>query len=380
MNTTTGLAIHPFTVSVSDTEIADLRERLARTRLPQPAPSDDWTTGTPNSYLREAIEAWREFDWRDAEARINAFPHFVANVDGQDIHFIHVRSAHAGATPLLLAHTYPGSSVDYLDLIELLVDPVAHGGRAEDAFDVVIPDAPGYGFSQPVVDGGWTTARVASAYDSLMRGLGYDSYGIHGSDNGAMVARELGLLNPDGFIGLHVLQLFSFPSGDPSEFERLEPADYAGLEHMQWFQSVGGYNTMNASRPQTVAAGLSDSPVGLLAYSELFNSFGNGTSLVPLEKILLEVSVNWFANAASGMSRSYFDNAQAQAEPQINHAPTGVVVFKDDFQTIRVFAERDNDNIVHWSRVDEGGHFAALERPALLADDIREFFGARREG
>ncbi|MGO4681464.1 epoxide hydrolase family protein [Microbacterium sp. 2MCAF23] len=379
MNTTAALVIRPFTVSVTDAEVADLQDRLARTRLPQPAPADDWTTGTPNDYLREALAAWRAFDWRAAEARINAFPHFVAEIDGQDIHFIHVRSAHEGATPLLLAHTYPGSSVDYLDVIDRLVDPVSYGGRAEDAFDVVVPDAPGYGFSQPVTDAGWTMPRVAKAYDQLMRGLRYESYGVHGSDNGAMVARELGLLNPEGFLGLHVLQLFSFPSGDPSEFERLEPADYAGLEHMQWFQSVGGYNTMNASRPQTVAVGLSDSPIGLLAYSELFNSFGNGTSLVPLEKILLEVSVNWFANAAAGMSRSYFENAQAQAEPQVNHAPTGVAVFKDDFQTIRVFAERDNDNIVHWSRFDEGGHFAALERPDLLAGDVRAFFAGIRE-
>jgi epoxide hydrolase len=211
-----------------------------------------------------------------------------------------------------------------------------------------------------------------------MRGLGYSEYGIHGSDNGAMVARELGLLSPEGFLGLHVLQLFSFPSGDPSEFERLEPQDYAGLEHMKWFQSVGGYNTMNASRPQTVAVGLSDSPVGLLAYSELFNSFGNGTSLVPLEKILTEVSVNWFANAAAGMSRSYLENDRAQTEPQISAAPTGVAVFKDDFQTIKVFAERDNSNIVHWSRFEEGGHYAALEVPSVLAGDIRAFFAELR--
>ncbi|MFE6996836.1 epoxide hydrolase family protein [Microbacterium sp. NPDC057659] len=379
MNNAAALDIRPFTVSVTDDEVADLQDRLARTRLPQPAPADDWTTGTPNDYLREALAAWRAFDWRAAEERINAHSHFTAEVDGQSIHFIHVRSRHEGATPLLLAHTYPGSSVDYLDLIDLLVDPVAHGGRAEDAFDVVVPDAPGYGFSQPVTEAGWTTARVARAYDALMRGLGYDSYGVHGSDNGAMVARELGLLNPEGFLGLHVLQLFSFPSGDPAEFEKLEPADYAGLEHMQWFQSVGGYNTMNASRPQTVAVGLSDSPIGLLAYSELFESFGNGTALVPMEKLLLEASVNWFANAAAGMSRSYYDNAQAQAEPQVNHARTGVAVFKDDFQTIRVFAERDNDNIVHWSRFDEGGHFAALERPELLAGDIRAFFAGQHD-
>lgn len=372
------LTFGPFTVSVAAAEVADLQDRLARTRLPQPSPTDDWDAGTPNSYLREAIAAWREFDWTAAEAAINAVPHFTTDIEGQTIHFIHVRSAHEGATPLLLAHTYPGSAVDYLDMIDQLTDPVAHGGRAEDAFDVVIPDAPGYGFSQPLASPGWTVGKVAAAYDQLMRGLGYDSYGIHGSDNGAMVARELGLLNPEGFLGLHVMQLFSFPSGDPSEFERLEPADYAALEHMQWFQSVGGYNTMNSSRPQTVAVGLSDSPIGLLAYSELFNNFGNGTSLVPLEKILLEVSVNWFANAASGMSRSYLENARVEAEQQVNAAPTGVAVFKDDFQTVRVFAERDNSNIVHWSRFDEGGHFAALERPDLLVGDIRAFFAGLR--
>jgi pimeloyl-ACP methyl ester carboxylesterase len=379
-NTTTpSIDIRPFRVEVDQAELDDLMERLARTRLPQPAPVDDWDTGTPNAYLREAIDLWRTgFDWRAQEARINAVPHFTTEIDGQTIHFIHVRSPHAGATPLILAHTYPGSSVDYLDVIDELVDPVAHGGRAEDAFDVVIPDAPGYGFSNPVAEAGWTMPRVARAYDALMRGLGYSEYGIHGSDNGAMVARELGLLSPEGFLGLHVLQLFSFPSGDPSEFERLEPQDYAGLEHMKWFQSVGGYNTMNASRPQTVAVGLSDSPVGLLAYSELFNSFGNGTSLVPLEKILTEVSVNWFANAAAGMSRSYLENDRAQTEPQISAAPTGVAVFKDDFQTIKVFAERDNSNIVHWSRFEEGGHYAALEVPSVLAGDIRAFFAELR--
>lgn len=375
----TNTDIRPFRVEVTATELDDLMDRLARTRLPQPAPGDDWSYGTPNSFLREAVERWRTgYDWPAQQERINAVPHFTTEVDGQVVHFVHVRSPHAGATPLLLAHTYPGSSVDYLDMIDVLTDPVAHGGRAEDAFDVVAPDAPGYGFSQPVTEAGWDTARVARAYDQLMRRLGYDRYGVHGSDHGAMVARELGLLEPEGFLGLHVLQLFSFPSGDPSEFERLEPQDYAGLEHMQWFQSVGGYNTMNASRPQTVAVGLSDSPVALLAYSELFVNFGDGTSLVPLDTILTEVTVNWFANASAGMSRSYLENARAEAEPRVSTATTGVAVFADDFQTIRVFAERDNANIVHWSRFERGGHFAALEVPEVVAGDIRAFFAGLR--
>lgn len=375
---TSPTGIRPFTVAVPQADLDDLADRLTRTRLPQPAPGDDWSTGTPNHYLRDAVEQWKTFDWHAVEARLNAVPHFITEVDGQPIHFIHVVSPHADATPLLLAHTYPGSSADYLDVIDRLVDPVAHGGRAEDAFSVVIPDAPGFGFSNPVRESGWTMARVARAYDALMRRLGYERYGVHGSDNGAMVARELGLLEPEGFLGLHVLQLFSFPSGDPSEFERLEPADYAGLEHMQWFQKVGGYNTMNASRPQTIAAGLSDSPVGLLAYSELFESFGNGTSKVPLEKILTAVDIAWFTNSAAGMSRAYYENAQVEPEPVVNHARTGVAVFADDFQTIRVFAERDNDAIVHWSRFAEGGHFAALEVPDVLAADITAFFAGQR--
>jgi pimeloyl-ACP methyl ester carboxylesterase len=376
---TTDTTVHSFRIDIPQADIDDLGARLARTRLPQPAPGDDWQAGTPNAYLRSAVEQWRtSFDWRAVEERLNAHPHFTTEIDGQSFHFVHVRSAHPDATPLLLAHSYPGSFADYLDMIDALVDPTAHGGSADEAFHVVIPDAPGYGFSQPVVDDGWTSARVAAAYDALMRRLGYTSYGIHGSDNGALVARELGLLNPEGFLGLHVLQLFSFPSGDPAEFEKLEPQDYAGLEHMQWFQSVGGYNTMNASRPQTIAAALSDSPVGQLAYSELFESFGNGTSLVPLEKVLTAVSIAWFANASAGMSRSYRDNAIGGAEPQVSDARTGVAVFADDFQTIRVFAERDNTNIVHWSRFERGGHYAALEVPEVVAGDIRAFFASER--
>jgi pimeloyl-ACP methyl ester carboxylesterase len=371
--------IRPFTVAVPQQDLDDLNRRLASTRLPIAAPGDDWSYGTPNAYLSEMLDIWRtEFDWREIESRINAFPNYTTDIDGQSIHFIHVPSAEAGATPVLLMHTYPGSVIDFLDMIEPLTNPVAHGGRAEDAISVVVPSMPGTGFSAPLVDGGWTMARVARAYDTLMRRVGYTSYGAHGSDGGAMIARELGLLQPEGFLGAHVLQLFSFPSGDPAEFEQLEPNDYAALEHMNWFQSVGGYNAINASRPQTVAVGLADSPIGQLAWSELFESFGNGTALVSTQQVIAEVTLEWLTNTAAAFGRYHYEEAHAGAEPVVNPARTGVSVFADDFKSIRTFAERDNSNIVYWAEHDKGGHFASLELPDALTGDIREFFADPR--
>lgn len=365
----------PFSVQIPQTDLDDLKDRLGRTRLPQAGPGDSWDYGTPNSYLAGTVAYWKdEFDWRAQEERLNAFPQYLTEIDGQTVHYLHVPSTVAGATPVLLVHSYPGSFADYLDVIGPLVDPEAHGGRVEDAVSVVVPSIPGFGFSTPLAGGGWTLARVAKTFDTLMRDLGYPSYGVHGSDAGAMVARELGLLEPEGFLGLHVLQLFSFPSGDPAEFEKLEPADYAGLEHMQWFQSVGGYNGMNAARPQTIGAGLADSPVAQLAYSELLESFGNGTSLITRDQLLTQVSLYWLTNTGATAARFYYEEARAGAEPKINHSRTGVAVFASDFQTIRVFAERDNSAIDHWSRYESGGHFAAQERPADVAADIRAFF------
>lgn len=380
MTTTSPIAdIRPFRVEIPQPDVEDLALRLARTRLPQPAPGDDWTYGVPNTYLRATVDAWRTtFDWRRQERRINAFPHHLTEIDGQTVHFVHVPSREAGATPLLLVHSYPGSFVDFLDMIGPLTDPVSHGGRPEDAFSVVVPSLPGFAFSTPVVDRGWTAARVARAFDVLMRRLGYDTYGAHGSDLGAMVTRELGLLRPPGFLGGHVLQFFSFPSGDPAEFASLEPKDHAALEHMKWFQSVGGYNALNASRPQTVAAALADSPVGQLAWNELFLSFGNGTSLVSEEQVLTEVTLEWFTNTSASVGRYHYEEARSAAEPTVNHAPMGVAVFADDFKSIRTFAERDNDDIVHWSEFDAGGHYAALERPGVLAADLRAFFATLR--
>jgi pimeloyl-ACP methyl ester carboxylesterase len=366
--------IHPLTIEIPEPALEDLRARLAKTRFPEPAPGDDWQYGTPTSYLRDMVARWQQFDWRAQEARMNAVPNFRTEIDGQTVHFVHVRSRHENARPLLLLHTYPGSFAEFLDMIDPLTDPEAHGGRVEDAFHVVVPSMPGFGFSTPVTDGGWTMARVARTYDTLMRRLGYSRYGTHGSDAGALVSRELAIMDPDGFLGAHVLQLFSFPSGDPGEFEQFGPKEHAALEFLGWFQSVGGYNQMNGTRPQTIAAALSDSPIGQLAYNELFENFGNGTSLVSSEQVLTQVSLYWLTNTSATAVRYHYAEQRSGARPQVSHGRTGVAVFADDFKTIRPLAERDNDNIVHWSEFDRGGHFAALEAPDLVVEDLRTFF------
>ena len=366
--------IEPFAITVPQADLDDLQDRLARTRFAPAVPGDSWDYGTPESYLRSMVEQWRSFDWRSVEDRLNAYPGYVTEVDGQRIHFLHVRSQVEGATPLLLAHSYPGSLLDFLDMIDPLVDPEAHGGTAADAFHVVVPSMPGFGFSTPVVDTGWTMARVARAYDQLMRRLGYSSYGVHGSDGGAMIGRELAVLDPEGFLGAHVLQLFSFPSGDPAEFEAFGPQEYAALEHLGWFQSVGGYNQMNGTRPQTVAAGLADSPVAVLAYSELFESFGNGTSLVAPEQVLAQATLYWLTNTYGSAARYHFEEQRSGAEPVVSRGRIGVAVFKDDFQTIRPLAERDNADIQHWTEHPAGGHFAAMEVPDEVVSDLRVFF------
>ena len=371
------LTVRPFEVAVPQADLDDLRARLARTRFAAEVDGDGWEHGAPVSYLRDMVEHWSSsFDWRAQEARMNEYPHFLTEIEGQTVHFLHVRSAYAEATPVLLAHTYPGSYLDFLDMIGPLTDPEAYGGRAEDAVHVVVPSAPGMGFSTPLAGSGWTIGRVARAYDTLMRGLGYESYGAHGSDMGAMVARELARQNPAGFLGAHVLQLFSFPSGDPAEFERMTPADYAALEFAGWFQTVNGFAQMNASRPQTIAAALSDSPVGQLAYNELFENFGRGTSLLSRDQVLSQVSLYWLTNTSAGAVRYYFE--EKAVEPQVNAGPIGITVFADDFVSMRPFAERDNTDIVSWTERPSGGHFAAMEVPDAVAEEIRAFFAGRR--
>ena len=385
-NTSPSIDIRPFRVEVAQAELDDLMDRLARTRLPQPAPGDDWDTGTPNSYLRDAVEQWRTFDWRAAEERINSFPHFVAEVDGQPIHFIHVRSPHAGATPLLLAHTYPGSSVDYLDLIDELVDPVAHGGRAEDAFDVVIPDAPGYGFSQPVAEAGWTMPRVARAYDALMRGLGYERYGAHGTDFGAGVSTFMALDDPEPMIGVHLSNLDNGPYTGPGS-RPLSGAERAYLDVSQrWYEAEGGYKAIQSTKPQTVGYGLNDSPAGLASWvlekwRSWSDSGGDLDGRFSREFLLTVLTIFWATQTIAPSMRDYYDNRRAGlytlGRGDFVDVPTAIAVYANHFvpegAPPREWAERLY-NVRQWTPMPRGGHFAAAEEPELLARDIAAFF------
>jgi len=374
--------VTPFVLSIPDADLNDLRDRLARTRYTTEVPGADPAYGASLTAVRAMAEYWRdEFDWRSVEAKLAAFPQFMTTIDGQPIHFLHVRSAEPEAFPIVLTHGWPGSFAEFADMIGPLVDPVAHGGRAEDAFHVVVPSFPGYAFSGPVTEPGWGSARVAGAWDTLMKRLGYERYGAHGGDGGSLVGRELGILAPDGLVGTHVLQLFSFPSGDPAEFEKLGPKDYEALEILKDFGEISAFATLQSTRPQTLAHALADSPVGQLAWNELMATFDRPTPLTR-DQILTHVSLYWFTNTAGSSARQYKEDARFNAgkgiSARVNHAPTGVSVFRNDFHSIRAFAERDNDRIVFWKEHEVGGHFAAMEVPDVLVADLREFFGPLR--
>ena len=375
---TTAEEIRPFRIDVSDAELEDLRDRLARTRLPDELPGVGWSYGVSRDFVNEMTELWRtSFDWRKQEAVLNEFPQFTTTVDGTNVHFLHVRSPKPNAMPLILTHGWPGSVAEFLDVIGPLTDPVSHGGDAADAFDLVIPSIPGYGFSGPTNDTGWDSARVAKAWDALMKRLGYERYGAHGGDAGALITRELGILKPKGLVGVHMLQIFAFPSGDPDEMARMDEFEKDGMKNLDNFEANSGYLKIQQTRPQTLAYGLTDSPAGQLAWNtELFAGFGGeGADHLDRDRFLTHVSIFWFTATAGSSAREYYEDAKSGAgyREVPNETPTGVSVFPYDFISVRAFAERSN-NIVHWSQFVRGGHFAASDAPDLLIEDLRTFF------
>jgi epoxide hydrolase len=370
--------ISPYRIDIPQGALDDLRDRLGRTRWPDELPGVGWDLGVPLDYLKGLAEYWATtYDWRGQEAALNEFAQFTTVIDDQNVHFLHVRSPEPEALPLLITHGWPGSIAEFLDIIGPLADPAAHGGDPADAFHVIAPSIPGFGFSGPTHETGWNTVRVARAWAELMSRLGYERYGAQGGDTGALVSPELGRIDPEHLAGIHVNNLLTFPSG---QLDDLSDADQGRLKLMQrWQNEMAGYASIQSTRPQTLAYALTDSPAGQLAWIvEKFKEWTDPAAELPedavdRDRLLTDVSIYWLTATAGSSARLYYEGAKSWGQPSEPSAvPTGVAVFPMDI-TIRSIAESQH-NIVHWTEFDRGGHFAAMEAPDLLVADVREFF------
>ncbi len=379
-------SIHPFRIEIPDAQLDDLRDRLTRTRWPVALPDLGWSRGVPLDYLQKLAEHWRSgYDWRGQEAALNEIPQFTTEIDGQNVHFLHVRSPEPRALPLIITHGWPGSIVEFLDVIGPLTDPRSHGADPADAFHLVAPSIPGFGFSGPTHETGWTTDRIAAAWAELMARLGYERYGAQGGDTGAIVSPKLARIDADRVVGVHVNNLLAFPSGDPDELTELTEAEQSRLEVLdRWRNEFSGYAILQSTRPQTLAYALTDSPVGQLAWIvERFKDWTDPSAELPedavdRDRILTNVTIYWLTATAGSSAQLYYEDASGWGETsQPSGVPTGVAVFPMD-TTIRRLAEREH-SITQWTEYDRGGHFAALEAPELLVEDIRTFFRTTRD-
>ena len=376
--------ITPFKINIAAARLDDLRARLARTVMPSEVESERWSYGPTNAYVKTAIDrALGGYDWRAAEAAINRHSQFTTEIDGQNLHFIHVKSAEPGATPLLLIHGWPGSIVEFLDVIGPLTDPVAHDGKAQDAFDVIIPSLPGFGFSGPTREAGWNNGRIAKALIELMTRLDYQRFGVQGGDAGAIIGPEIARLAPERVVGVHVnaATMGFIPMGPiaDSDIATFTEAEKLRVQRLQRFMAEHfGFNAVQSTRPQALAYGISDSPAGLLAWiSELFTSFGDRPDAVPLDSFLTNFMIYWFTGTAASSLRLYYENAHdplAWAPKANSGVPTAVAVFGFDEVPIRRYGEAAN-TIVRWTEFDVGGHYAVLEVPEVWTNDVRAFFG-----
>jgi len=370
------MEITPFRIDVPQADLDDLADRLARTRFTEELPADaSGDYGVRVDPIRELVRRWRDdFDWRAVEQRLNDLPQFTTVIDGQTIHFLHIRSAEPDAFPLILTHGWPGSFVEFLDVIGPLTDPAAHGGDPRRAFHVVIPSIPGFAFSGPTTEGGWNRYRTARAWARLMAGLGYDEYGAHGNDAGSFIAPELGRVDPEHVVGVHVDQIYSFPSGDPAEFAGMSEDELAELTRLQEFSADKmGYNELQSTQPQNLAHALADSPAGQLAWS--YQLFGDG---VDPDFVLTNVAIYWFTRTTASSMRFYWEDRHTPDadKPQgPTTVPLALAAFAHDFSGIKRFAHRDHADIVSWTEFDRGGHYPAHEVPELLVGDLRRFFG-----
>jgi pimeloyl-ACP methyl ester carboxylesterase len=383
---TTLTAIKAFQIKISNAELDDLHRRLAAIRWPDPAPDTgtDFSRGVPLPYLQELSDYWRTgFDWRAQEARLNEIPQFTTEIDGQQIHYLHIRSPEANALPLLITHGYPSSVVEFLDLIGPLSDPRAHGGDLQDAFDLVIPSLPGFGFSTPVRQSGWEMGRTTAAFAELMARLGYARYGAHGGDIGAGVTGRLGATDAEHVVGTIVVsdpgalglagEQFPIP-------EHLTDDERARVEQERTtWSSERGYLDLQSHRPETIGAALTDSPIGQLAWIvEKFQTWTNPASTTPDEavdrdQLLTNVSLYWFTRSGATAARFLWEAAHSNLDwIAPSGVPSGWVVFNTD-PIMRRFMDPQHQ-MAYWNEHSEGGHFAAMEEPVLLVNDLRAFF------
>jgi epoxide hydrolase len=393
--------IRPFRIDIPQIQLDDLTARLANTRWPDELPGVGWDRGVPLAYLKDLADYWRGgYDWRVQEASLNQHPQYRTVIDGQGLHFLHIRSPEAQATPLILLHGWPGGFLDFLDVIGPLSDPGSHGGDPADAFHLVIPSLPGFGFSTPLAGPGMGGARMAGVLTQLMSRLGYDRYGVQGYDTGSWVAPEMGKQDPERVMGVHLNAMITFPIGAEGEMDALTEVEQRRWQRMQNFND--GYLQCNSKRPQTVTYALHDSPVGQLAWIvEKFKELTDPEDGLPEEsidrdRILTDVSLYWLTGTSGSAAQIYYEEISANAWAETGDSgdgaeaeswgenggdwaatargtvPTGVLVSTHDV-TIRPWAERDH-NVVHWTELGRGGHFLAMEAPDLLADDVRRFF------
>ena len=368
--------IEDFTIAVADEQLADLKQRLANTRWPEAEVVDDWSQGIPLSYVQEVCEYWQnDYDWRERERQLNRFSHHRTEIDGLGIHFIHQRSPHPEARPLLVTHGWPGSIVEFHKVIEPLVDPVAHGGDASDAFHVIAPSLPGFGFSDKPTTTGWGIEKIADAWAVLMARLGYDTYLAQGGDWGSAVTGAIGMRDAQHCIGIHLNMPWVGP--DPDTMDDLTDEEKDGLAALQFYQDWdSGYSKQQSTRPQTVGYALADSPSGQAAWIlEKFYAWtdndGSPEDVLNRDELLDNVMMYWVTETAASSARIYWESF-GKARPGVVEIPMGGSIFpKEIMRPSRRWAERRFTNIVYWNRLDKGGHFAAFEQPELYLGEVR---------
>jgi epoxide hydrolase len=378
--------VEPFRIDVPDAELDDLRQRLDVASWPERETVDDWSQGVPLDYMKELCAYWATgYDWRATEARLNALPQFRTEIDGLGIHLLHVRSPHPDALPLVITHGWPGSIVEFLKVIGPLTDPAAHGGDPADAFHVVCPSLPGYGFSDKPQRTGWGVERIAAAWAGLMARLGYERYGAQGSDWGTSISARIGQSDPDHVAGIHLTPPLAPP--DPATFDDLtdrERGALASLEHAAEWES--GYSMEHSTRPQTIGYALADSPVALAAWIvEKFWAWtdcdGHPENVLTRDELLDNLMLYWLPRTGASSARLYWESLKQVNEliagpvRDVVEAPTGCSIFPKELQRpSRRWAERRFSDIRHWNELDRGGHFAAFEQPELFVDEVRSFF------